>query len=696
MLRCKPLVPAVLFLALALSISCAMFIPGFLGREAAVYGRKSDNFITIWHIWSLSVGKIGFSESINFPFGRAVPMNPLDFTTILPAVWIASLTNELFAFNLMLALGFLLSAIFTYALMYSLTGCPISSTMCGLSYMILPYSIAMSQYHFTLARVEVFPFFLLALTRFLKRPVWYNACWIVIAQFFSFSVDAYYGFLNFFVLLVFLAVYLFYNPEKVWARPTIKRLSGLSLLVLSAAAVGIGRFLIVMQVREEFSLGKPFEQLYWYSAKAWDYFVPPAHHPVLGRLVRGFVEANIGNSFIHERTLYLGFTLLVLAVAGARRLRKSQRPEERFLGTFLPLVAIGAFLFSMPPRVQLIRVQIPMPGFFLYNVLPRFRVYSRFGVIVAMATIMLAGFGIMWVLERVKFRKTVTAALGGLIMFEFLPMPQYVNLSQPPAVYQWLADQHEVKAITEYPLCWPPKKVGDHLNLWDLYEYMLWQRVHKKPMFNGEPEKFLDLVLKYQLNNILDPNTPVRLGWLGITHIIVHKNGVSKEEVEMLRQNAMLEEVYSDKEAAVFRIMGNVAKLVPKDFLFPTNVIKGNFAEETAVVSPQHPGSEELVVFGPYMALYTGKYQITWKLARPGSDNVTARLAVVAKGGQKVLGERSCTLSQNVENVTFEFETGGDTDVEFRIYANGPIEFLGIELVQLMRGSIIFKKWFVS
>lgn len=678
--------PTAFFFVLALGVVCFLSCHG-LRQEGALYTTKSDNLATVWLLRTLSQEGGGATDTVNFPFRRTVRADPLDFATTLPAAWLASITSEILAFNLVLALASMLSGAFTYALIYALTKRSLPSAIGGLAYMVLPFYIAMSQHYFTLARVEVFPLFLLALVWFLKHPRWHTAGWILLAQFVSFSVNPHYGLFNLLILLGFLAVFLFYRGEHGWARPTVARAGGLSALAGLAAATGIPRFLSVAQEAGEFALGEPFEQLHVYSARVWDYFVPPAHHPLLGRFTRGFIEANIHDSFVHVQTLYLGITVVMLATLGAWWLWRSRDPEHRFLGVFLPVMAVGAFLFSMPPTVELFGLQLPMPGLLLYQILPMFRVYARFGVVVAMATIVLAGFGMAWVLERVRFKKTVTALLGGLILLEFLPTPQYVDLSRPPAVYEWLAEQDDVVAIAEYPLHWPPEKVGDHLNLWDLYEYMLWQRVHRKPMFNGEPEKHLDMALKLQLGNLADPNVPARLGWLGVTHIGVHKDKTPSEALYTLRETGAVEDVYTDGQATVFRITGHTAWLGPDSFRYSSGVSVVR-AEEGVVAflqTAEPSSSKELMIYGPYLAMYTGTYRVTFGIQGPGGGLTPVRLVVAADGGRKILAQRE--VEHLGDNPVLEFRTEGDADVEFRVYAGGGFEFQGVEIVQLSRGS---------
>ena len=673
------------FVALALIAYCTLVNPAFYRMGSCLYGAKSDNFAVLWKLWApgQDYDEAELTQLINFPFGKAVKANSLNFLTTVPAVWLSSVTNETFAFNFILFLSFLLSGLFAYALVDVLTKRTIPSILCGLAYMVLPYHLAMSQYHFSLARVEIFPLFLLALVWFLRRPTWYTATSILIVQFASFAIDPHYGLFNLLILIVFSLAYLFHHRTKGWSRPTISRVSMLVLLVILAGATGIPRFLGISEGSAEFVLTKPLEQLDMYSARPWDYFLPSVQHPVFGKFTSGFITSHIHKSYWHEQTLYLGWTLLILGGIGAWSLWRSKKPEHRFWGTFLPLTMLIGFLFSLPPQVHLFGVPLPLPGYFLYQVLPMFRVYARFGIVVATALIPLAGFGISWVLRRVRWKKTVVCILGGLILFEFLPPIPFptVDLSDPPDVYEWLAKQTEVEAIVEYPLNWPAVKEGEHLNLWDLYEYMVWQRVHEKPMFNGEPEVQLDLAMKLELQDPTGPNMPVRLGWLGITHMVVHKESFEAATLACLDENPAIEAVYTDEDAVVFRIRGVQAHFAPADFRFPPTVsasVKTDNPDFVVLQTEAVPvGKEQLMIYGPYPALPQGRYSAEFQLLNPLEEDVHTIL--VLQNGRTVLAEAQVDL-RSEPNPTLLFETKGAPDIEFRVLGRTGIQFGGVSV----------------
>ena len=72
-----------------------------------------------------------------------------------------------------------------------------------------------------------------------------------------------------------------------------------------------------------------------------------------------------------------------------------------------------------------------MPSFFMYKMLPMFRAYCRFGIVVMLAVAVLAGFGLKEIISKLKAQSSkliVTALLCGLDLFEFWNWPPYMEI----------------------------------------------------------------------------------------------------------------------------------------------------------------------------------------------------------------------------------------------------------------------------
>ncbi|MFH0913485.1 MAG: hypothetical protein V1884_04310, partial [Candidatus Omnitrophota bacterium] len=155
--------------------------------------------------------------------------------------------------------------------------------------------------------------------------------------------------------------------------------------------------------------------------------------------------------------------------------------------------------------------------FFMYRVLPMFRAYCRFGVMVMLAVSVLAGFGLKFILEKFNSQKkklSLTILFCGLVMFEFWNYPPFkvINVSRVPQVYYWLKSQPQDFAIAEYPL--------DIAGPNEIYKF--YQTKHEKKIINATtPGTYAHKVAR-SIIKLSDSNTANVLKWMGVKYVLVH------------------------------------------------------------------------------------------------------------------------------------------------------------------------------
>ncbi len=279
---------------------------------------------------------------------------------------------------------------------------------------------------------------------------------------------------------------------------------------------------------------RPFEDLFVQSAKPLSYFLPAIVHPVFGKFTENFIGTQLYGTSVTEHTLYLGWTPLILGLIAFRRWRKKckqlsgvnyQLPDknECFYIGFFVFLAIVAWFFSQPPWWKIGLFKIYMPANFTYKILPMFRAYCRFGIIVMFAVSVLAGFGLKYILERYgsgNKKIIITAFFCGLVLFEFWNYPPFkvIDVSGVPEAYYWLKSKPENFVIAEYPL--------DIIGPNELYK--LYQTKHEKKMINGAiPGTNAHSVLK-SLTKLSDPNTAQVLKRMGVKYVLVHRQDYIK------------------------------------------------------------------------------------------------------------------------------------------------------------------------
>jgi hypothetical protein len=153
-----------------------------------------------------------------------------------------------------------------------------------------------------------------------------------------------------------------------------------------------------------------------------------------------------------------------------------------------------------------------------------------------LAVAVLAGFGLKFILERFKSRKTkiaITCLFSGLVLFEFWNWPPYkiIDVSKVPAVYYWLKEEAGDFAIAEYPL--------DVNGPNEMYKF--YQIKHEKKMINGTIPGTYPNALAQTITKLSVPHTVGVLKWLGVKYVLVHRDGYM--ETELIEEKKELDKI---------------------------------------------------------------------------------------------------------------------------------------------------------
>ncbi|MCX9011236.1 MAG: hypothetical protein OIN66_08950 [Candidatus Methanoperedens sp.] len=245
-------------------------------------------------------------------------------------------------------------------------------------------------------------------------------------------------------------------------------------------------------------------ELLVYSAKPWDFFLPPIYHPVFGGYVQKFVLSHLYGSNPIEQVLYTGYIPLVLSVYAAFKYLKNKKTDEYPVVVIFILLGLLALGFMLPAYLPIDGIKVPFSlSYLLYQVTQSFRVMARFDVIIMVSASILSGISIKYLLqEKVqKWKLLFIVSTILIILFEFAPVPSNISqVKRPeqvfpfdqheyeyhtteikiPDEYLWLASQKGDFTVIEYPLIIPPGK-EEIIH----YRYLFYQRVHKKKLING-------------------------------------------------------------------------------------------------------------------------------------------------------------------------------------------------------------------
>lgn len=531
-------------------LTCAATYPLIFMVNKGIPGSFSTDEPSVWYFWWIKFAHTNnldhrHCQLLAHPFGQDYGI----FDQLYP-VWsflkrITVLTsNPVFSYNIEIILSFVLSGFFMYLLMSFLTKDALIAVFSGIIYAFSPYHFAKAWQHIGLSHIEWFPLLLLALIKLGEYRNLRLSLFLILTIFAVFSFDLYNAYFGLMIIAIFIIFALFFardGKSAIIKNIIINSFCGafISLLVISPVLLKIlgqsdgksGAWNAAM---------RPFEDLFSQSAKALSYFLPAPYHPVFGRFTERLMGTILYGVSCTEHVLYLGWVPLIFAFVAFKR------PLIKKTGFFLFLFFVS-WLFSQPPWWNIGDFKIFMPSFAMYKILPMFRAYSRFGVLVVLAVSVLAGFGLKIFYEKFKSFRVRFAAVcifSSLVLFEFWNYPPYkvIDLSRVPAVYYWLKAQPGDFVIAEYPL--------DLEGPSEAYKFH--QTVHEKRIINATIPGTEANKASQAIKNLSASETTRTLKQMGVRYVLVHRQSYSdtgliddSEELDKITRNAGLKPVKS-------------------------------------------------------------------------------------------------------------------------------------------------------
>jgi 6-pyruvoyl-tetrahydropterin synthase related domain len=394
-------------------------------------------------------------EQFGRPLVLGVYFQPL---TDVPGAWLARVTGRVAAYNGLVLATFPLSAVAAYLLARYLALSRTAAALTAIAFAFSPFHVAQAAYHPHIAQTQWVPLFLLALWRCLDdaRPA--------AVVFLAFSVAGvtlsnFYGGLIAAVLTPVALVA--YWVVKARRRPGAVRhlavtLGGLAALAGAGAVYAWYATRGVPSPRAELAFVR--EDLFRYSAKWWSYLVPPLAHPLLGGLAHRVWDGAGVREGLLEQQVSLGGGIVALGlVALLAWLRRDLWPAATSLGMVpvLAVVALAALVCSLSPERTLGPITLWRPSALLYRMVPMFRAYARFGVVVQLMAALLAAIGAerLWG-SRVRAVRWAGVALVALAVGEYAVWPPSLWRDvMPTDAHRWLVRQPErLRALDCAPL----------------------------------------------------------------------------------------------------------------------------------------------------------------------------------------------------------------------------------------------------
>jgi hypothetical protein len=418
--------------ALAVIVTVAMAAPVLRAPSERVFGMEI-------------VGRHYDPFTVMEQFGRPVALGIYSQpVTDLSGALLARASGPVAAYNWLVLLTFPLSAATAYLLARHVAISPAAAGVAAFAFAFSPFHLAHAAYHPHIAQTQWVPLYFLALWRCLDRssPA---AIGLLALSIVGVTLSNFYGGLIAAVISpAAVAAYWFFKSPR--EPRSIGRLAITAGTLGVVAAVGAAYVWSAAHavVLDRAAFAFPRDDLFRYSATWWSYLVPPVAHPLLGGLARRtWNDAGMSPGML-EQQVSLGWGLIALGLVAMFAWRFADRQQRALAAVpILVAVAVVAFTCSLSPEGALGSFRFSRPSALLYGVVPMFRAYARFGVVVQLMAALLAGIGAerLWSSGRLSVRIAYLALLA-VASAEYMVSPGALSRDVLPTMaHRWVARQ---------------------------------------------------------------------------------------------------------------------------------------------------------------------------------------------------------------------------------------------------------------
>lgn len=430
----------------------------------------------------------GRNPDFDAPVGQEIPW-ALNLATA-PSTTLLLLMTYAFgspaAHALFTWIGFVASGVAMFVLARRVTGSPLAALVAGFGFAFYPFAINKSLGHLGYMHGWLLVLVAWRMLELADRPTVRNGLWAGAAMVLAMWWTPYF---------IFFAAVLFGVLAVVALGAAIMRGTARRTLVALACAGGLAvAFLAclgVIQLSGGSSGGgevsRPFEHLIIFSARPLEFLLPDRNSLLFGGLTSDYLTEHLHGSNFSENSLYLGLSLIILALVGVWvTIRRVLRERRQAAADGRVVAAVGAALtgvvaaaFAMPPQVTIGGVLVNFPMWYVAQVTGAYRAVSRFVILVELAVCLLAAIGLAALLLRLRPR-TATVLTGLVLAVVAVDLwarpPDPVNALGPPATYYQRAAQLPPGILVEYPVFaaeFPDSNA------------IFWQGAHNHPLFQG-------------------------------------------------------------------------------------------------------------------------------------------------------------------------------------------------------------------
>lgn len=523
--------PALIVAVVAAGYACLVTYPLILQLSTSIYGGPGDatGTVAVYMWWSYAIHhhmSIFDNTMWGAPYGagwQAVPFSVLPVILLAP---LSAVIGGTATYNVEVLSSFPLTAWLTFLLARRLGARPLAAAFSALAFTFLPYHLEKAQGHSGQTHMEFFSATLLFLMRWRQGGSRWNLAVAGAIAGLTLWNDYYFAFISAFMVATFFALSLLYRrsqeppPTLIWRHLAAALTLGIVTALFVPATILVAErpwtgSLNSALAAQSAGFHQSLEEVRIYSARPWEFVLPYHDNPLLPRRIVQFEVAHIHGSNFTEQTLFLGYTVMLLAALGVFV------TWPRFETLLLLALGVVGLVVSLPPGISVAGHTIPTPSLLLNPIFPIFRVYARFGVLVLLGAALLAGLGFTWLQDRLRGRQALLLALPFIltaIEFNNLPPSHVTRLFPAPAEYRWLANQSG-GILIEYPLRAGTLQEQEI----ETRQYTLYQQSHGHPLFNGATTASVADPISELLEPYYGPGVADTLRQIGIRYVFVHR-----------------------------------------------------------------------------------------------------------------------------------------------------------------------------
>jgi hypothetical protein len=520
----------IFFWVLALASTSAL-LPKWGTR---ILGAGGDPLGGIWWFWQqanfIGYGLFGSTHisATGAPLGweRGDGINVQSLLVGLPTALAAKVIGPINAYNIMVlsALAFAGTAMFFLVRRLGLSW-PVAG-WAGVVFAYFPWHTIKANGHGNLGHIALFPLLLAAGIAWFRRPTIPRAMLVAFLCLLLWLTSGYFGVVASVAAVIILAVGIVAHwrvrPRRVIQSGVVllAGVAGAAVLVFAWATLGgaAGNGIVV---RDPTSLGV-------YGARPLEFIVPSSLNPVVGDWARGYWETHLHGSSQIESALYLGWLTIILATVALVGLVVLKRrlcwDTRRSLILFGATCAV-AVACMLPSPVTVFGTEVMTPSALVHQLVPSFRVPTRFMPLLMAALVPFAAVGLALIVDAIRRRwrpqghagrwaglgVCAVAALASFGELTTIPPGSMLDAREPG--YVSLVRRAPDGILAQYPLL-------DHADVWDS-DYLFWQQAYRRPLLNSAPAGTLAAAMRDELVDPMRPGTAAKLAGLGVTAVTV-------------------------------------------------------------------------------------------------------------------------------------------------------------------------------